>query len=283
MCSHNKNVDDQIKRAAHAIDKADAVLIAAGAGIGVDSGLSDYRGTKGFWNSYQGIGKSSQSFIELSNVGQFDDNPQLAWAFYGQQLNQYRAAVPHVGFSHLLEISKEKTQDYFVLTSNVDGQFQKAGFPDEKIEEIHGSFHYLQCSQPCCDEIWRADSETISIDEEKFLAIGDLPICNRCDSVSRPNVLMFYDGSWIGNRTDKQEENFWFWLENLKDCKTVIIEIGAGTVINTIRQRTEYYADLLFTPLIRINPHDYHVAKDRHISVPMGALDGIERICSQLN
>jgi len=54
---------------------------------------------------------------------------------------------------------------YFVFTSNVDGQFQKAGFAPERIVECHGSIQHFQCAASCTDEIWNADGETVKVDE----------------------------------------------------------------------------------------------------------------------
>lgn len=66
----------------------------------------------------------------------------------------YRYTKPHEGFSILLEIAKKK-KDYFVVTSNVDGQFQKAGFNPDKLYEIHGSIHHVQCN--ACGKVESAD------------------------------------------------------------------------------------------------------------------------------
>jgi NAD-dependent SIR2 family protein deacetylase len=280
MSSQSQKMLDQIKRATQTVGEADALLISAGAGMGVDSGLPDYRGTKGFWNAYHGIGNSSQSFFELANMDMFEHNPLQAWAFYGQRLNQYRDAKPHSGFQQLLEVGRQKPNGFFVMTSNVDGQFQIAGFEDGKIEECHGSIHYLQCSRPCSDDVWDAKDVDIFVDEEKFQAMGDLPRYPRCAAIARPNILMFYDGAWVNKRTKAQEDRLWVWLEGLMEGRRlVIVEIGAGTVISTIRQRSEYYASLHFAPLIRINPNDYHVSSKRHISLPLSGIDGINSIC----
>ena len=96
--------------------------------MGVDSGLPDFRGAQGFWRAYPAIAKLGLSFAEMANPAWFSENPHLAWAFYGHRLNLYRQTTPHQGFSQLLEIGSSKAHGYFVFTSNVDGQFQRAGF-----------------------------------------------------------------------------------------------------------------------------------------------------------
>ena len=131
-----------IEKAREAIKEADAVLITAGAGMGVDS-LPDFRGDEGFWKAYPAIKNLKLSFHQMANPIWFTTNPPLAWGFYGHRLNLYRKTTPHSGFSLLLDLVKEKKNNYFIFTSNVDGQFQKAGFSEKKIVEVHGSIHHL--------------------------------------------------------------------------------------------------------------------------------------------
>ena len=72
--------------------------------------------------------------------------PELFWGFYGHRMNLYRNTKPHYGYEALLDIvtKSDKIKDYFVITSNVDGMFEKSGFDTEKIWEIHGNIHYFQ-------------------------------------------------------------------------------------------------------------------------------------------
>lgn len=122
---HKRNAgveDATIALAAKYIHEADAILIGTGAGMGVDSGLPDFRGTEGFWKAYPPLAKLGLAFHEMANPEWFDRDPQLAWGFYGHRLGLYRNTVPHKGFEILREIVKFKSDNYFVFTSNVDGQ-----------------------------------------------------------------------------------------------------------------------------------------------------------------
>ena len=158
----------EIQRAAAAIEAADTILIGAGAGMGVDSGLPDFRGDEGFWRAYPPF--RGRSFAEMASPRGFQEDPQLAWGFYGHRLNLYRATVPHVGFEILRQMCEEKS--HFIYTSNVDGQFQKAGFDSARLVECHGSIHHLQCSSAACcarnPNIWPADNVQIEVDETTF-------------------------------------------------------------------------------------------------------------------
>src|SRR5947209_11919199 len=138
----------ELARAAAAVLAADALLITAGAGMGVDSGLPDFRGAQGFWKPYPKLAQLGRSFTEIADPRAFEESPNLAWAFYGHRLLLYRETRPHKGFRLLLECGQNKKAGYFVFTSNVDGQFQQAGVPDDRIVECHGSIHHLQCTRP---------------------------------------------------------------------------------------------------------------------------------------
>jgi len=93
---------EQIIKVQQYIKEADAVLITAGAGMGVNSGLPDFRGNKGFWNAYPIIKDLGISFQGMANPKWFITNPALVWAFYGHRLNLYRDTIPHDGFGMVL-------------------------------------------------------------------------------------------------------------------------------------------------------------------------------------
>jgi len=215
----------------------------------------------------------------MANPKWFDSDPKIGWAFYGHRLNLYRETKPHQGYNKLLSIAQKKTGKYFVFTSNVDGQFQKAGFDDERIEECHGSIHFLQCSRPCSDNFWSAENTVMNINEDTFEAEEPFPICNQCGAIARPNILMFSDWSWVSGRTARQEGQLSSWLDSLRrdQKKVVIVEIGAGTAVPTVRQLSESIANQFSTKLIRINPQDPDVPPG-HISLSFNAMEAINRI-----
>jgi NAD-dependent SIR2 family protein deacetylase len=272
-----------IAKAGEALSLADAVMINAGAGMGVDSGLPDFRGNQGFWNAYPPIAERGISFFEMANPRWFDDDPELAWAFYGHRLNLYRKTEPHRGYKRLLEIAGSKPGGYFVFTSNVDGQFQKAGYAEERIVECHGSIHHFQCTGPCGSDIWDAAGETVIVDEKRFTAQSPLPHCPRCGALARPNILMFGDWHWVADRTSAQEKRLSRWLRKIMEerQKLVVVEIGAGQAVPTVRIESENAVSRTDGKLIRINPRDYRVPSG-HISIPLNGLEGIEAVCRKM-
>ena len=269
-----------IESASRHVEESDALVITAGAGMGVDSGLPDFRGSEGFWKAYPPIAKLGLDFSEMANPWWFESRPRLAWAFYGHRLNLYRRTEPHRGYYRLLDTAKGKPSGYFVFTSNVDGQFQKAGFSENRIVEYHGSIHHFQCASVCTDSIWDAVGEQVNVDEERFEALDPLPGCGRCGGIARPNILMFGDWSWISARTAEQSARFGAWLDSIRQnrSKLVVIEVGAGKAVPTVRFKSESLTRTHEALLIRINPRDYG-APTGHISIPLGGAAGIEAVC----
>lgn len=273
-----KDILDQIR---DYIQQADAIIIATGAGMGVDSGLPDFRGKEGFWKAYPLFEKLDIDFMDAASAQGFFSNPDVTWAFYGHRLEMYRKTNPHAGFSMLLDLVKSKNNNYFVYTSNVDGHFQKAGYDDNKMYEIHGSIHHLQCAMNCNDEIWN-NRETIYVNQDQ-MTVDRLPKCNNCGGIARPNILMFDDFYWVVNRTDKQKRKYKKWLHNTvmqNNQKLVIIEIGCGTTIPTVRMNNEWTLTIHSsnTKLIRINPNDNYVEAGTGWAIRERALAALEQI-----
>ena len=262
------NLAASYQLAAEAIRTADALLIGAGAGMGVDSGLPDFRGTEGFWRAYPMF--QGRRFEEISNPIWFDADPAQAWGFFGHRLQLYRHTQPHAGFELLRSWGEQCSLGYFVYTSNVDGQFQKALFPEERIVECHGSIHHLQCTLPCDDVIWPAVETTIAYDPHSLRATPPWPECPQCGRLARPHVLMFNDSHWLCQRTERQYQRYHHWLGKVRAKKLVVIELGAGTAIPTVRLECESAGGVL----IRCNPRDTEIPAGG-ISLPLGALEAL--------
>ena len=270
-----------LERAAEIIREAEAFVITAGAGMGVDSGLPDFRGDHGFWKAYPLYARLGLSFIEAANPRHFERDPAFGWGFYGHRTNLYRSTEPHEGFNIIRRWIARNSADYFVVTSNVDGQFQKAGYNDARILEVHGSIHHLQCLKPCCQDIW-PNREQIEINTETMKALS-IPRCPHCKRVSRPNILMFGDWSWLAERTQVQEAAFEQFMETHADKRIAVIEMGAGTGIPTIRALSERLGwNYEKASVIRINPREPEI-KSPHVSLACGALEGIREIDRQMD
>lgn len=270
-----------IDRAAAAIAGGQALLIGAGAGMGVDSGLPDFRGTEGFWNAYPPYAKLGLDFVSLANPRWFASDPTLAWGFYGHRRNLYRATQPHAGFAILRCWAERMKHGAFVFTSNVDGHFQRAGFAAERVYEVHGALDWMQCTAGCGAGIFRAAASALTIDEATMRASGPLPACPACGKLARPNVLMFNDWQWESQRSDEQAQRLESWLAAVAGEPTVIVECGAGVAIPTVRRFCERLAETAAATLIRINMREPEVPPGQ-IGIAMGARAALGAIDARL-
>jgi NAD-dependent SIR2 family protein deacetylase len=270
---------DKFIQAAKLIQSADGLLIGAGAGMGVDSGLPDFRGDNGFWKAYPAFGKTGTSFYQAANPRNFISNPTLAWGFYGHRLKLYRETVPHDGFAILLAIAATLKHGAFVYTSNVDGQFQAAGFDSNRIVECHGSIHRLQCTHATCNAgIWSAQKFIPEVDNETCTLTSAPPLCRGCGGIARPNILMFGDANWLSEREDQQARRWDAWRHKVKNL--VVVEIGAGTDVPSVR----LFCEDTCKPIIRINPRDAELDGQAGVSLQFGALaalTGITLACTR--
>ncbi|MFM0629353.1 SIR2 family NAD-dependent protein deacylase [Paraburkholderia xenovorans] len=231
--------------------EADGLLITAGAGIGVDSGLPDFRGRDGFWRAYPALRHRGLSFEGMANPAMFAEHPKLAWGFYGHRLKLYRETVPHEGFAILRRWADRMPRGAFVFTSNVDGQFQKAGFCGDRIHECHGSRHTLQFLEDCYPDTWSADEFHPVVNETTSELESPMPRCPRYGAIARPNILMFGDYGWIDIPYEKQRGRLAAWISSV--TKPVVVELGAGRALPTVRRFSEKNAH---QRLIRINLQD---------------------------
>ncbi len=270
---------DALHQARQVLERADALLIGAGAGMGVDSGLPDFRGVEGFWGAYPPFRALGLSFEELANPRWFQEDPSLAWGFYGHRRNLYRRTVPHAGFGILKRWAARMPGGSFVFTSNVDGHFQKGGFPDESVYEVHGAIDYLQCSAGCGAGIRRAGAEEVAVDEGTMRARPPLPACPRCGALARPNILMFGDWDFEDRRAEEQALRFHQWLSDIEGRKLAVVECGAGTGVPTVRQTCERVARQRDGVLIRINLRESQVPEG-NVGLAMGAQEGLEALDS---
>ena len=265
-----------IHHAADLIEDADALVVAAGAGMGIDSGLPDFRGPGGFWSAYPALGRRGLEFYEVASPRTFDTDPALAWGFYGHRLALYRHTTPHEGFGILKGWGERMFQGSRVFTSNVDGQFQRAGFSEDAITEYHGSIHHLQCSRPCCGDVWLAANFVPSVDDETCTLVNDAPTCRGCGAMARPNIMMFGDSEWIDRRSNGQEAGLRRWLD--KATRIVVIELGAGTAIPSVRHFSHELLVNYGARLVRINPKEPAVPTQMDVSIASPALAALRAI-----
>lgn len=165
---------------------------------------------------------------------------------------------------------------YAVFTSNVDGQFQKADFDQAAIHECHGSIHHLQCLTPCCNTIWSADEIEPEVNVEQCLLLNTMPTCPHCGGMARPNVLMFTDFEWLEHRQAEQAARLEKWLSSVS--RPVVVEIGAGTAIPSVRHFSQRVIHEFGGRLVRINPREFSVPTRFDVGLASGSSHALEEI-----
>jgi NAD-dependent SIR2 family protein deacetylase len=264
----------EIDRAVGLIADADALIIAAGAGMSVDSGLPDFRGSQGVWTTLGSPGATNDGLHELLQGRCFAANPRKAMEFSGHALDVCRRTTPHLGYGLLLEWARKKAHGAFVYTSNVDGQFQAAGFAEARILECHGSIHHFQCARPCSPQIWPANEFDAAMPVARS---AELPRCPRCSGPARPNVLLFSDPAWLVSRTNAQRLRMEVWRSAPE--RAVAVEIGVGLALPSVRM----FSESLRIPIIRINMHDMEATKAISVNLHGTALEALQRIERELS
>jgi NAD-dependent SIR2 family protein deacetylase len=265
-----------VEAAASTLRRASRLLVAAGAGMGVDSGLPDFRGPEGFWRAYPPFKKLGLGFVQLANPRWFEEDPELAWGFYGHRQRLYRATPPHAGFAVLRRWASRMGEGAFVFTSNVDGHFQRAGFPEGQVWEVHGSIHFSQCLRECGVGLFPAGPDDVEVDESTMRARPPLPSCPACGGLARPNILMFGDWGFDERRSAGQSEGFRRWLAAGKG-PLAIVECGAGEAVPTIRRNCEALAREEGASLVRINLRESEVPEGQ-VGIAAGAREALEAI-----
>jgi NAD-dependent SIR2 family protein deacetylase len=251
------------------MQKSAALVFLTGAGMGADAGLPIYSGNQ----------DSENNPSVLLSPAHLARNPVAHWQATARMYAAFENHQPHEGYYILQRIADYLNLPAFVLTSTVDGYWQRAGFPAEKIREIHGRYALLQCSIPCSPLTWAPKFKPAELLAD--LRIETVPRCPHCGAVARPNVYMFSDDCYISRVSDKQKTAYENFLNQFKGRRIFAIEIGAGPHVRSIRLKSRELIGKYFTTLLRINPKDHEV-REGHFSIAAGALAGLQLLESKL-
>ena len=222
-----KSCSEQLERLQTALQDCDAVVIGAGSGLSTAAGFtytgerfekyfSDFAAKYGIKDMYSG------GFYPFPTMEEF-------WAYWSRYIfiNRYQDA-PKPVYETLLKLVADK--DYFVITTNVDHCFQKAGFDKKRLFYTQGDYGLFQCSEPCCQETF--DNETVireMFKRQKDMKIPTelLPFCPRCGKPLTMNLRsdnkFVEDEGW--HRAAERYENF---LHTREGGKILFLELGVG-------------------------------------------------------
>lgn len=222
------NLNAQIKKLANAIKTADAIVIGAGAGLSASAGFT-YSGER-FRKYFADFG-DKYGFHNMYSGGFYPyETPEEHWAYWSRYIyiNRYMDA-PEPVYQELLNIVKDK--DYFVITTNVDHCFQKAGFDKKRLFYTQGDYGLLQCSVPCRNKTF--DNEDIirqMMEQQKDMRIPStlLPVCPHCGKPLTTNLRaddkFVQDDGWY--MAAERYNNF---LHTRENTRILYLELGVGS------------------------------------------------------
>ena len=220
------NYADEIKRLKKAIEEADAIVIGAGAGLSTSAGFI-YNGER-FEKHFSDFGKK-YGFKDMYSGGFYPyDTPEEMWAYWSKFIfvNRYMD-VPKPVYENLLSLVKDK--DYFVITTNVDHCFQKAGFEKKRLFYTQGDYGLFQCSEPCHNETYEnEDMVRAMVEQQKDMKIPTelIPKCPKCGKSLTMNLRsddkFVEDEGW--HQAAERYENFL----RTRNGKILFLELGVG-------------------------------------------------------
>ena len=283
--------EDDIIASAHWLAEAKHVLVVAGAGMSAGCGV-DYTSPEQFARLYPGMLQHGfNTAYECVGLIAEGEPERLLWGYLSHHIPHMRfESVPHSGYATLRELVESK--DYFVLTSNVDGLFERSGFDPERVYTPQGDFRFLQCALPCSDTVveskdhcWRL-RQGDSFDPETFqIRPGvDLPRCQHCGGHMSPNVRG--GPNFVHKPYAEMGERLLAWVKGIiqDEGDLFVIEIGAGFNTPTV---TRFPAESIArahprSSFVRVNPLAAVVPRDlqRAVGFPLKGDDLIQRIAA---
>lgn len=214
-------------RLSQALREADAVVIGAGAGLSASAGFT-YAGAR--FSRYFGDFEAAYGFHDMYTGGFYPyRTPEERWAYWSRYIwvNRY-LDPPEPVYRDLLELVQDK--EYFVLTTNVDHCFQKAGFDKKRLFYTQGDYGLFQCSEPCCREtIDNEDAVRRMLAEQKDMRIPTelLPVCPRCGKPLTMNLRsddkFVEDEGW-----HEAAERYQLFLRRHRNMRVLFLELGVG-------------------------------------------------------
>ncbi len=222
-----KTFEERIEEFKNALESAEAVVIGAGAGFSDAAGIK-YVG-KRFTDNFQDfIKKYNMEDLYTSSFYPFKTQEER-WAYWAKHVSLNRFETPATKlYTDLFDLVRYK--NYFIITTNVEHQFWKANFPNEKIFATQGDYGYIQCAKGCHNKLYDNDSlvaNMISATKDCKIPSSLVPKCPVCGGEMDINVRK--DRYFVqGEDWDIAYNNYEKFIENNENKKIVFIELGVG-------------------------------------------------------
>lgn len=217
----------EIERLKEKLLSAEAVVIGAGAGLSTAAGFT-YSGER--FDKYFPDFSEKYGFSDMYSGGFYPfETPEEYWAFWSRNIycNRYEEAYNSL-YKRLYSLVKDK--NYFVLTTNVDHQFQKAGFDKSRLFYTQGDYGLFQCSVPCHRKTY--DNEEVirrMLEEQKNMCIPSelVPVCPECGKPMTVNLrcdnTFVQDEGWY-----RASERYSDFIRRYSDSDVLFLELGVG-------------------------------------------------------
>lgn len=222
-----KTFEERIEEFKNALESAEAVVMGAGAGFSDAAGIK-YVG-KRFTDNFQDfIKKYNMEDLYTSSFYPFKTQEER-WAYWAKHVSLNRFETPATNlYTDLFDLVRDK--NYFIITTNVEHQFWKANFPNEKIFATQGDYGYIQCAKGCHNKLYDNDSlvaNMISATKDCKIPSSLVPKCPVCGGEMDINVRK--DRYFVqGEDWDIAYNNYEKFIENNENKKIVFIELGVG-------------------------------------------------------
>ena len=222
-----ENYETEITRLNHAIDDAEAIVVGAGAGLSTAAGLT-YSGER-FKRLFPDF-IERYGFTDMYSAGFFPfKDLEEQWAFWSRFIwcNRY-APTPKDTYAKLLRLLEGK--DYFVITTNVDHQFQRAGFSKERLFYTQGDYGLWQCSVPCHRQTYdNYDTVKRMLEEQQDMRVPSelVPLCPRCGEPMSMNLRA--DNTFVEDEGWRAaSKRYTAFLQQHVPERILYLELGVG-------------------------------------------------------
>ena len=226
MTRSTGSYSDNIQRLKHAIDEADAVVIGAGAGLSTSAGFT-YSGER--FEKYFSEFREKYGFDDMYAGGFYPyETPEEKWGFWSRYIfiNRYMDA-PKPVYEQLLALVKDK--DYFVITTNVDHCFQKAGFDKARLFYTQGDYGLFQCSVPCTPVTYENENMVRDMMEQQSdmkIPSELVPTCPVCGEPLTMNLRS--DDKFVEDKGWHRAAQRYHQFLRSHDGKILFLELGIG-------------------------------------------------------
>lgn len=273
-----ENLESSLVRAQEVLADADRVIIGAGAGLSTAAGLS-YSGER--FQRYFSAFIRRYGMTDMYSAGFYPfPTPEDKWAYWAQHIwvNRFAPGATQL-YRDLFAWARKR--DYFVITTNVDAQFELAGFDPNRIFVPQGDYGFIQCARGCHEHIYpdeelvkamREDTGAAAFDRDPNAPVScatrlkDSSLIPKCPVCGGPmEVHLRCDGTFVEDADWRAaQERYFDFVEGVREKRTVLLELGVGW--NTpvwIRYPFEQMAQMTGAPLIRMNYDDAYIEHRR--------------------